>query len=175
MIAEQQHDTEHGAEAVPRRTLLQLQQPIVLRSKGGQAEASKAQAPQATEPGPWESAVRPMLWGQGQESTGLQVCSPGGLVNCSQAVQPQAGGCPSLCLSCLPEGRGHGCQGQGKALGARCASPPQQPLPPSAPGSAAQPVVGTEAPSVQVWLGKRNKEVDNLKHRLVAQMGPQGL
>lgn len=30
MVAEQQHDTEHGPEAAPRRALLQLQQPIVL-------------------------------------------------------------------------------------------------------------------------------------------------
>lgn len=30
MVAEQQHDTEHGTEAVPRCTLLQLQQPVVL-------------------------------------------------------------------------------------------------------------------------------------------------
>lgn len=33
MVAEQQHDTEHSAEAVPRCALLQLQQPIVLREE----------------------------------------------------------------------------------------------------------------------------------------------
>ena len=42
VVAQQQHDTEHGAEAVPRCPLLQLQQPVVLEERRGLAEASKA-------------------------------------------------------------------------------------------------------------------------------------
>ena len=85
VVAEQQHDTEHGAEAVPRRPLLQLQQPVVLGERRGQLRQPGLSAPRSSpgpgagegQGGPW-TAVRAPLLRKGPEIAGLRAWSPGG-------------------------------------------------------------------------------------------------
>lgn len=50
MVTQQEHDTQHCAEAVPRRALLQLQQPVVLeggaRGGGGRTQEDRLGFPE---------------------------------------------------------------------------------------------------------------------------------
>lgn len=96
MVAQQQHDAEHGPEAVPRGTLRQLQQPVVLRTRG-QVEASKAWAPQPTL-GPTEGRGLEVLLEMGAEgcsqearSAAPRLCHPGEGAVLSESQAPSCG------------------------------------------------------------------------------------
>lgn len=173
MVAEQQHDAERGAEAVPRRPLLQLQQPIVLAERRGPLRPARPGLPQRC-PGVWGrggagrslDSCEGALLRKGPEGAGLRVRSPGGWASCSQACNQEREAVPLLL------GAEDTCHSQGKGEGVPYLPHSPFPIPPDS--HLLSPQGGRQGPEQpQVWWGTRNdKEADNPNHRLGTQTGP---